>query len=153
MNIIQTAKHQTGLKTLLKAMRSLGLTEVLSGNGPFTLFAPTDEAFTRLPSEIIEVLFRNRLLLNDVLTLHLINDKIMTSNLKGKQSLKGVSGGRLHIIIDRDDFFISGARVIQSDIACTNGVIHVVDAVIFPEEMQSADAVQINNKFQKEGKA
>jgi uncharacterized surface protein with fasciclin (FAS1) repeats len=153
MNIIEEAKHQKGLKTLLKAMRSLGLTEVLSGNGPFTLFAPVDEAFTRLPSQTIEVLFRDRLLLNDILTHHLVKDKIMTPDLEDKQSLKSVSGGRLQITKTKDDFYISGARVLQSDIACTNGIIHIIDAVLIPEELHSADAVQINNKFQKEGKA
>jgi len=153
MNLLKTAKKQKSLKTLMKAMKCLDLDTVLSGDATFTLFAPADVAFARLPASTIEALFREKSLLNDVLTYHMVQGKVILADLKKSVSVQSVQGELITITKSANGATINGIEFLQKDIACTNGIIHVIDAVLFPEELQSADADHIKINFQKEGKA
>jgi uncharacterized surface protein with fasciclin (FAS1) repeats len=153
MNIIEAAQKQKRLKTLLKAMKCLDMDTVLSGGGVFSLFAPTDDAFARLPAGTIETLFREKNLLNEVLTFHLVSGRTLLAALGKKTTVPSIQEEVLTINKNKGDVTVNGARILEEDIECTNGILHVIDAVLFPQELQSADAVSIKNTFQKEGKA
>jgi len=153
MTIIEAAREQKRLKTLIKAMKCLELNTVLSGEELFTLFAPTDDAFARLPSETIEILFKEKNLLNEVLTYHIAPGRAMLAYSGDHTSVKSVQGESLSITKSKNCVTVNDAKILQKDISCSNGIIHVIDSVLFPEVLQSADAVSIKNIFQKEGKA
>jgi len=148
MNIAEMVIESQNLKTLLKVLRSLDLLGVLADPGPFTLFAPSDDAFARLQPEIIAILFKDCLLLNDVLTHHLISEKLLTSDFTKKAVVKSFKGRSLAFRKKGEEWRVDGAEILKGDIECTNGVIHIIDTVILLEEMQSAEAVHIKKSTQ-----
>lgn len=135
-DIVDTAVSAGSFKTLAAALKAAGLVETLKGEGPFTVLAPTDEAFAKLPAGTVETLLKpeNKSKLVDVLTYHVIPAKAMAADvvrLDGK-SVKTVQGGAAKVRVVGDTVMVDNAKVIKTDIPCSNGVIHVIDAVILP---------------------
>jgi len=118
--------------TLLAAVKAAGLVETLSGAGPFTLFAPTNEAFAKIPKDVLDKLLANKTALTDVLTYHVISGAFWSSSLSNGMMPKTVEGKTLTIKIDDAGVMINDAKVVEADVAVTNGVIHVIDTVLLP---------------------
>ena len=135
-DIVDTAIGAGSFGTLVAAVKAAGLVEVLKGEGPFTVFAPTDEAFAALPAGTVETLLKpeNKDQLVNILTYHVLPGKVMSADIAGKSlEVKMVNGGTAKI----DATYgvqIDAANVISADIEASNGVIHVIDAVILPAE-------------------
>lgn len=132
--ITETAVAAGSFNTLVDAVKAADLAETLSGPGPFTVFAPTDEAFAKVPKETLEALLKpeakNQLV--DVLTYHVVPGKVMASDVVKLDSAKTVQGQSLTIDASNGGVKVDGANVVNADIECENGVIHVIDAVILP---------------------
>ena len=131
-NIVETAIGAGSFGTLVTAVKAAGLVETLSGPGPFTVFAPTDEAFAKLPPGTIDALLKDIPKLKAVLTYHVVGGKVMASDVVKLSSAKTVNGQSVSIKVMGGTVMIDNAKVIKTDILCTNGVIHVLDAVILP---------------------
>ena len=131
-NIIETAVAAGTFNTLVEAVKAAGLVETLSSPGPFTVFAPTDEAFAKVPKAVLDALMANKTLLTAVLTYHVVPGEVMSSDLKNGMSVKTVEGSDVKITIGSAGVMVDNAKVIKPDIKASNGVIHVVDAVILP---------------------
>ena len=133
-DIIDTAVAAGSFKTLAAALTAANLVETLKGAGPFTVFAPTDEAFAKLPAGTVESLLKDIPKLSAILTYHVVAGKVMAADvmtMDGK-SAKTVNGATL-AISTQDGVKLNGAStVVTTDIACTNGVIHVIDSVLLP---------------------
>lgn len=134
-NIVETAQDAGSFGTLVAAVQAADLAETLSGEGPFTVFAPTDEAFAQLPEGTVENLLKpeNKDQLTKILTYHVLPGKIMSSDLGGKQTMAETVQGSEVPIDATDGVKVDGANVVTADIEASNGVIHVIDAVIMPE--------------------
>ena len=133
-DIVDTAVAAGSFKTLVAAVTAAGLVETLKGAGPFTVFAPSDEAFAELPAGTVEslVLPENKAKLTAILTLHVMSGKVMAADVTGqKLSPASVNGEALHVD-GTHGVTVNGATVVTADIDCTNGVIHVIDAVLMP---------------------
>jgi len=130
-NIVDTAVDEGNFKTLVKAVQEAGLVDTLSGEGPFTVFAPTDEAFAKLPDGKLEILLDNKEKLIDILTYHVLTDKIMSESVINITKAKTANGKEISIDTS-DGVKIENAKVTQTDIECSNGVIHVIDNVLIP---------------------
>lgn len=133
-DIVDTAVAAGQFKTLAAALNAAGLVDTLKGKGPFTVFAPTDEAFAKLPKGTVEDLLKpeNKAKLVAVLTYHVVPAKAMAADVKDGGSYKSVQGKELVASIKDGKVSISGASVLKTDIAATNGVIHVIDSVMIP---------------------
>jgi uncharacterized surface protein with fasciclin (FAS1) repeats len=132
MNIVETAVAAGNFKTLVAAVQEAGLAGTLGGPGPFTVFAPTDEAFSKVPQGVLDALMANKTLLTAVLTYHVVPGEIMSSDLENGMSVKTVEGSDLMIKVDDQGVWVDNAKVIQPDINASNGVIHAIDSVILP---------------------
>ena len=135
-NIVELAVGTESLSTLVAAVKAGGLVETLSGKGPFTVFAPTDEAFAALPAGTVETLLKpeNKDKLTSILTYHVVSGKVMAADVVKVTSAKTVQGGEVAVAVDGETVTVDGATVTATDIECSNGVIHVIDAVILPKE-------------------
>jgi uncharacterized surface protein with fasciclin (FAS1) repeats len=135
-NIVDTAVAAGSFKTLAKALQAAGLVETLKGAGPFTVFAPTDEAFAKLPAGTLDALLKpeNKRKLQRILTSHVVAGKVMAAQVVKTSSAKAVSGDTLTIASRDGGVTVDGAKVVKTDIAATNGVIHVIDSVILPKD-------------------
>ncbi len=134
-DIVDTAVSAGSFTTLVAAVQAAGLVDTLKGNGPFTVFAPTDEAFAALPEGTVESLLlpENKDQLVEILTYHVVPAKVMSGDIAGKRAkVLTVQGDRLSVNA-RNGVKVNAAEVVQADIEASNGVIHVVDAVILPE--------------------
>jgi uncharacterized surface protein with fasciclin (FAS1) repeats len=133
-DIVETAVSAGSFQTLAKALTVAGLVETLKGEGPFTVFAPTDEAFAGLPAGTLDNLLRpeNRAQLRRILTYHVVAGKVMASDVAKMDSAKAVSGDALAISTRGGQVMIGKARVVDTDITASNGVIHVIDTVLLP---------------------
>lgn len=131
-NIVETAIAAGSFKTLVAAVTAAGLAETLSGPGPFTVFAPTDEAFGKLPAGTVEGLLNNIPKLKEVLTYHVVPGKVMAADVIKLASAKTVQGQNVSITTI-NGVKVDGANVIKTDIETDNGVIHVIDTVILPK--------------------
>ena len=134
-DIIDTAVAAGNFKTLAAALQAAGLVDTLKGAGPFTVFAPTDEAFAKLPAGTVEDLLKpeNKAKLVSILTYHVVAGKVMAADVAGKTTMaKSVEGSEIEIN-GMDGVMVDGAKVVTADIAADNGVIHVIDAVIMPK--------------------
>ncbi len=134
-DIVDTAVSAGSFNTLVAAVRAAGLVDTLKGDGPFTVFAPTDEAFAALPEGTVETLLlpENKDQLVSILTYHVVPAKVMSGDIAGKRAkVLTVQGDRLSVNA-KNGVKVNGAEVIQADIEASNGVIHVVDTVILPE--------------------
>ncbi len=131
MNIVETAINAGNFKTLVAAVQAAGLVDTLSGEGPFTVFAPSDEAFAKLPAGTVEGLLANPEELKKVLTYHVVSGKVMSSDVASMTSAPTVQGGNLTIDTS-NGVKINESMVVTADIECSNGVIHVIDSVLLP---------------------
>ncbi len=131
-NIVETAVEAGSFKTLVKAVQTAGLVETLSKKGPFTVFAPTDQAFAKLPKGTVEGLLQNKKKLTDVLTYHVVAGKVMSKDVAGLRSAKTLQGQMISIDTS-NGVRINNANVVKADIETSNGVIHVIDTVILPK--------------------
>ncbi len=133
-DIVEIAQRTDAFSTLVTAVSTAGLVETLKGDGPFTVFAPTDDAFAALPEGTVESLLmeENRDQLVEILTLHVVSGRVMSGDITADMSVEAVSGGTLNIDTD-DGVTVNGANVIQADVEAENGVIHVIDSVILPQ--------------------
>jgi uncharacterized surface protein with fasciclin (FAS1) repeats len=131
-DVVDTAVAAGSFKTLVQAVQAAGLVETLKGDGPFTVFAPTDEAFAKLPKGALEALLADKTRLAAVLTYHVVPGKVTAADVVKLTSASTVQGGSLKIDT-RQGVKIDNARVVKADVACSNGVIHVIDTVLMPQ--------------------
>jgi uncharacterized surface protein with fasciclin (FAS1) repeats len=133
-NIVEIASGNKDFSTLVAAVVAAGLAETLSGNGPFTVFAPTNEAFAKLPAGTVEELLKpeNKEKLAGILTYHVVSGKVMSKDLSNGQKAKTVNGQEVTVSIG-DGVKIDTATVVTADLEASNGVIHVIDSVIMPK--------------------
>lgn len=132
-DIIETAGAAGSFTTLARAIEAAGLTETLKGEGPFTVFAPTDEAFAKLPEATLNALLQDREQLRQVLTYHVVPQKVGSADVALLSTAKTVNGSELSISAADGKVMVGDATVIQADIPATNGVIHIIDTVLLPE--------------------
>jgi len=131
-NIVETAVEAGSFSTLVAAVQAAGLVETLSGPGPFTVFAPTDEAFAKLPEGTVASLLQDPEALASILTYHVVVGKVMAADVVNLSEAETVNGGK--ITIDTSNgVMVNNANVISTDIDTSNGVIHVIDTVLLPE--------------------
>ena len=134
-DIVDTAVAAGDFKTLATALQAAGLVDTLKGPGPFTVFAPTDEAFAKLPAGTIEELLKpeNKEKLVAILTYHVVPGKVMAKDVMKMTSAKTVNGKSVTIMDQNGTVMVDNAKVVKADIADSNGVIHVIDSVILPQ--------------------
>ncbi len=131
-NIVQTAAGAGQFKTLLKLAKQAGLVGALEGKGPLTVFAPTDAAFAKVPKATLAALAHNRKELRAVLLYHVLKGRITAAKLVKLHSVKTLSGQSLRVRVKNGVVTVGGVRVIKTNIAASNGVIHVIDGVLIP---------------------
>jgi len=134
--IVDVAAEAGSFKTLIAAVQAAGLVDALKGEGPFTVFAPTDEAFAKLPEGTIAELLKpeNKERLTAILTYHVVPGKVMAADVVKLEKAKTLQGQNVSISMEKDVVKINGATVVATDIAADNGVIHVIDTVILPQD-------------------
>jgi uncharacterized surface protein with fasciclin (FAS1) repeats len=132
-NIVETAVAAGSFKTLVAAVQAAGLVETLSGKGPFTVFAPTDEAFAKLPAGTVEALLKDKAKLAAILTYHVVSGDVRAAQAMKLSTAKTVNGQSLGIAVKDGSVMINNAKVVKADIVTTNGVIHVIDTVVLPK--------------------
>ena len=134
-DVVDTAVGAGDFNTLVTAIKAAGLVETLKGKGPFTVFAPTDEAFAKLPAGTVENLLKpeNKQKLASILTYHVVPGKVMASEVVKLADAKTVNGQSLTINVEGEMVMVDSAKVVKTDIECSNGVIHVIDAVVLPK--------------------
>ena len=130
-DIVDTAVAAGSFKTLATALQAAGLVETLKGKGPFTVFAPTDEAFAKVPKADLDALLKDKAKLTAVLTYHVVPGKVMAADVVKLKEAKTVQGGSLKIDATKG-VKVDNASVVKTDIVCSNGVIHVIDSVVMP---------------------
>jgi uncharacterized surface protein with fasciclin (FAS1) repeats len=133
-DIVTTAVEAGSFSTLAAALKAAGLVETLQGAGPFTVFAPTDEAFAKLPAGTVETLLKpeNKAQLVSVLTYHVVAGNVPAAKVVNLKAAATVNGQRVNIRVENGKVHVDGATVVKTDIQCSNGVIHVIDQVILP---------------------
>lgn len=131
MDIVDTAVAAGSFNTLVSALEAAGLVDTLKGEGPFTVFAPTDEAFAKIPEDQIQALLANKTQLTEVLTYHVVAGSVMSSDLENGMMVETLQGGSLSINTT-EGVMVNDAKVVQADIVCSNGVIHAIDTVLMP---------------------
>jgi transforming growth factor-beta-induced protein len=136
MDIVDTAVKAGSFKTLVAAVKAAGLVDTLKGKGPFTVFAPTDDAFAKLPAGTVETLLKpeNKDKLVAVLTYHVVAGYVTAADVVKLKSAETVQGSGVKITVADDKVMVNDANVVKTDIACGNGVIHVIDTVLIPKE-------------------
>jgi len=134
-DIVDTAVGAGSFNTLVAAVKAAGLVETLKGAGPFTVFAPTDAAFAKLPAGTLDTLLKpeSKAKLQGILTYHVVPGKVMAADVVKLKTAKTVQGQDLTIKVDGSTVMVDNAKVTQTDIACSNGVIHVIDTVVLPK--------------------
>ena len=134
-DIVDTAVTAGDFKTLAAALQAAGLVETLKGAGPFTVFAPTDEAFAKLPAGTVEDLLKpeNKEKLVSILTYHVVAGDVMAKDVVKLSEAKTLNGKEVKIKVQGGKVMVDGANVAKADIQCSNGVIHVIDSVLLPQ--------------------
>ena len=135
--ILLTQQWHQGCQKLVEAVKAAGLVDTLKGPGPFTVFAPTDEAFTKIPKAELDMLMKDPVKLKEVLTFHVVEGKLMASDLMKHEYLQALSGGELRIDAKRwhlhKNMKINDANIIKPDLTVDNGVCHAIDKVLMPK--------------------
>lgn len=134
MNVLKMAEHAGSFTTLTKAIKAAGLEETLMNDGPFTIFAPTDEAFAKLPEGKLEKLMQDKEMLRSVLTYHVHPGKALAADVVKMNSLETVNGQKAAVMVESSGVMIDRSTVTSTDIRCSNGVIHVIDTVMIPKD-------------------
>ena len=136
-DIVDTAISSDMFKTLVTAIKAAGLVDTLKGPGPFTVFAPTDEAFAKLPKGALDMLLKDTAKLKDVLTFHVAEGKMTAADLAKHEYLQALNGGELKIDAKtwhlHKNIKVNGANIIKPDLMVDNGVCHAIDAVLMPK--------------------
>ena len=132
-NVVRTAASDGRFDTLVSLVKQAGLARTLRRDGPFTVFAPTDRAFSKVPDETLEQLAEDREQLRAVLLYHVLGEQVGSRKLVKRDSVETLNGQALHVRVDGDGVFVKNARVTAVDVKATNGVIHVVNKVLIPE--------------------
>ncbi len=136
-DIVDTAMSAGMFNTLVAAIKAAGLVDTLKGPGPFTVFAPTDEAFGKIPKEDLDILMRDTAKLKEILTFHVVEGKLLAADLAQHEYLQAVSGGELRIDAKtwhlHRNMKVNGANIIKPDLIVDNGVCHAIDKVIMPK--------------------
>ena len=132
-DILDTAVAAGDFNTLVTAVKAAGLVETLKGEGPFTVFAPTDAAFAKVPTDTLNALLADKAALANVLTYHVVAGKVMAADVVKLTSAETVQGQAVSIEVKDGKVYVDGAQVVTTDIKASNGVIHVIDAVILPK--------------------
>jgi uncharacterized surface protein with fasciclin (FAS1) repeats len=130
-DIVDTAVAAGSFKTLVSALQAAGLVETLKGKGPFTVFAPTDEAFAKIPKADLDALLKDKAKLIRVLTYHVVPGRLMAADVVELKEAKTVEGQSVKIDA-ASGVSVDGARVVKADVVASNGVIHVIDSVMLP---------------------
>jgi len=136
-DIVDTAVSAGQFNTLATALKAAGLVDTLKGPGPFTVFAPTDAAFAKIPKADLDALLKDKAKLAAVLTYHVVPGKVMAKDVK-PGAVKTVEGDSFMVRVDGGKVMVDNATVTKTDIAADNGVIHVIDTVILPKEVPAA---------------
>jgi uncharacterized surface protein with fasciclin (FAS1) repeats len=131
-NIVETAGSAGKFKTLTSLLKRAGLVESLQGKGPYTVFAPTDAAFDRVPNATLARLGRDEAALRSVLLLHVAEGRLTAAKVTKRRSVKTLNGQRLAIRVRDGKVFVGGARVVTPDVTASNGVIHAINKVLLP---------------------
>ena len=139
-NVVQVATEAGTFKTLVAAVKAAGLAETLQGEGPFTVFAPSDAAFAKLPAGTVEALLADKAKLASILTYHVVPGKVMAADVIGAGSAKPatVNGQPLDVRVRGGKVYVNGAQVTSADVGASNGVIHVIDTVLMPPAAPSS---------------
>ncbi len=136
-DIVETAMNSSMFNTLVKAVSAAGLVDTLKSPGPFTVFAPTDEAFAKIPKADFDALLNDTAKLREVLTFHVVAGKMMTKDLKKHEYLQALSGGELRIDAKNwhlhRNIKVNGANIVKPDLVVDNGVCHAIDKVLMPK--------------------
>jgi uncharacterized surface protein with fasciclin (FAS1) repeats len=136
-DIVDTAMSSGMFSTLVKVIMDADLVDTLKGPGPFTVFAPTDDAFAQIPKNDFDMLLKDTAKLKEVLTFHVVEGKLMASDLAQHEYLQAVSGGELRIDAKRwhlhSNMKVNGANIIKPDLVVDNGVCHAIDKVLMPK--------------------
>ena len=132
-DIVDTAVAAGDFNTLVTAVKAAGLVETLKGEGPFTVFAPTDAAFAKVPTDTLNALLADKAALANVLTYHVVAGKVMAADVVKLSSAETVQGQAVSIEVKDGKVYVNGAQVVTTDIKASNGVVHVIDAVILPK--------------------
>lgn len=143
-NIVDSAIAAGNLKTLVTALQTAGLVNTLNGKGSFTLFAPTDAAFAKIPTASLNALLANKTQLTALLTYHVVPEKVMSADFKNGMTVKTVQGENLTITLANGGVMVENAKVVQADIVCANGVIHVIDVVLMPKVVAKASNLNLS---------
>jgi uncharacterized surface protein with fasciclin (FAS1) repeats len=130
--LVQIAASNPDFSTLVTAVTAAGLGETLSASGPYTVFAPTNEAFAKIPASQLQAILADKALLTDILTYHVVPAKVLAGDLKKKQKVATVEGSKVKILKNKMGAKINEAAITATDIQGSNGVIHVIDTVILP---------------------
>lgn len=140
-NIVEVASDAEQLSTLVAAVQAAGLVETLSGEGPFTVFAPTNAAFDALPDGTLESLLEpeNRDQLVDILTYHVVSGEVMSGDLSDGMNAETVQGSEITISITDDGVSVNDASVTTADVEASNGVVHIIDSVMMPPQDSGSD--------------
>ena len=135
-DIVDTAVAAGSFTTLAKALQAADLVDTLKGAGPFTVFAPTDEAFAKLPAATLNELLKpeNKAQLRRILTYHVVAGRVSSSDVVKLRTAKAVSGDAIAITAGEGTVTVDGARVVKADVQASNGLIHVIDTVMLPDE-------------------
>jgi len=131
-DIVQTAKAAGSFKTLTSLLDQAGLAQTLEGRGPFTVFAPTDKAFSKVPQATLDALASDKEQLRSVLLYHVANRELTAAKVAKRRSIKTLNGQRVGVRIRDGNVFVGGARVVKPDVTACNGVIHVINKVLIP---------------------
>ena len=132
-DIVDTAVAAGDFSTLVTAVKAAGLVETLKGEGPFTVFAPTDAAFAKVPTDTLNALLADKAALANVLTYHVVAGNVMAADVVKLTSAVTVQGQAVSIEVKDGKVYVDGTQVVATDIKASNGVIHVIDAVILPK--------------------
>jgi uncharacterized surface protein with fasciclin (FAS1) repeats len=131
-DIVDTAVAAGNFKTLVNAVQTAGLVDTLKSVGPFTVFAPTDDAFAKIQKDQLAALLANKTQLTSVLTYHVVPGTVMSTDLKNGMMLKTVQGENLTISLANGSVMVNNATVVQANIGSTNGIIHAINTVLMP---------------------
>ncbi len=148
-DIVDTAVDAGSFNTLAAALTAADLVDALKGSGPFTVFAPTDEAFAKVPKETLESLLKpeNKEQLTAILLYHVVKGEVPAKTVVGLTGATTLNGQRVDIQVDGRDVSVDGAKVVKTDIACSNGIIHVIDSVILPSSKNIAEVATDAGSF------
>jgi uncharacterized surface protein with fasciclin (FAS1) repeats len=134
VNLVATAQAAGSFSTLLTALEAAGLTQAIATGGPYTVFAPTDAAFAALPEGTLEAVLADRALLTAILTYHVVEGRVTSAQAAQVSSAVTLNGAPVSIMANGGTVMIDNARVVQADVEASNGIIHVIDAVLLPQQ-------------------